>query len=325
MLLIETGTVLLLLLTAFWCPSIGSRWFGRVEDFLKAIAQRRVFSVALVGISALAFRLTILPLVPIPCPGVPDEFGYLLASDTFAHFRLTNPPHPMWIHFENLSEIQQPSYASKYFPAQGLFLAAGQVFFGHPFWGVCISIALMCAAICWMLQGWVSDIWALIGGLLAVIRLGSFSYWSNSYWGGAVAAFGGALVLGALPRVQVGHRIRNALSLGIGLAILEASRPYEGLLLSVPVLCVLLYRSFREHQVSWAKSASEILLPLALCGVISTAAMGYYCWRVTGKPWLTPYQVAQDTYYPTPLFAWQPLRKMPHYNHAAFLAGFENW
>src|SRR5438034_9017722 len=102
----------------------------------------------------------------------------------------------------------------------------------------------MCSAICWMLQGWLSDGWALLGGFLAVLRFGVLGYWANSYWGGAAGAIGGALVVGALPRMQSSHRVRDAMIMGFGLVVLANSRPYEGLVLSLPVavaLCVWLF------------------------------------------------------------------------------------
>ena len=278
-------------------PGVGGRWFRKAETFLGRIARRRFFCVAAVGLAVVLVRVALLPILPIPAPIVHDEFSYLFAADTFASGRLTNPTHPMWVHFETVHISSQPTMFSKYFPGQGLFMAFGQVVFGHPWYGVVLSVAVMCGAILWMLQQWVSPGWALFGASLLAIRMGVTSYWMNSYWGGAVAAIGGALVWGALPGVLRG-RARYALILGIGLIVLANTRPLEGALVSLPAAVLWAARFFRLAQGQRGAWLLRSAGPIAALLIVGAAGMTYYNWRLTGDPLLPP-QRAHDSHYAT--------------------------
>src|SRR5664279_4067614 len=212
LMMLEGGLTLIAAAVAFGWPRLGSGFFSRIERAVGQLARRRGLAVAVVGFTALLLRLAILPVCPVPHPFVPDDFSFLLAANTFASGRLTNPTPAMWIHFESFHINMQPTYMSMYFPAQGLLMAAARVLTGHPWYGILCMSALMCAGICWMLQAWLPPTWALLGGMLAVLHLGLFSYWVNTYTGGGlISACGGALILGALPRFLKHPRLRYTL------------------------------------------------------------------------------------------------------------------
>jgi hypothetical protein len=295
----------------------------RLLRFFRRLALRRKLSVALVGTSVLAIRAALIPILGIPQPRYNDEFSYLLAGDTFAHGRLTNPPHPMWVHFESFHIIQQPTYMSMYAPAEGIVLAVGQRL-GHPWIGQMMVTALMCSALCWMLEAWLPPAWALLGGVLAVFRLGLLSYWMNTYWSGSVIVLGGALVMGALPRLKRQARLQDAWLMALGLVILANSRPYEGLIFSLPVAGAMLIWFFGKKRPPAKLAVCRVILPMALVLSLGAVATGYYYYRVTGSPLRMAYQVNRSTYAMAPYFLWQTPRPEPQYHHPV-MRDFYRW
>jgi hypothetical protein len=287
---------------------------ARAFAIYQGIANRSWLACMLPCILSLVLRAALLPWLPVPQPSIHDEFSYLLAADTYASGRLTNPPHPFWQHFESFHILQQPTYASKYPPMQGLVLAFGQRFFHQPWIGVFLSTGLMCSAICWMLRGWIAPAWALLGGLVMLVQFGVLSYWMNSYWGGAVPAIGGALLLGALPRIARDRRFANAFPFALGLVILMNSRPYEGLALGFSATLALLWW-LRKSEVSPAVAIRRIAAPVLAVLLIAGAGMTYQNYRVTGHALELPYQVHDRQYAAATTFRWAPLRMDISYRH----------
>jgi hypothetical protein len=305
-----------------WSPKASRRVLWR----LARLAQKKALTVALLFLAVIFIRIAVLPLLPVPVPGIHDEFSYLLMADTFAHGRLANPTHPMWISFESFHVNWFPTYSSKYPPGQGAVLALGQLLW-RPWAGVVLSVGAMCAAILWMLLGWVPPRWALLGGALAALKFSIASYWINSYWGGAVAATGGALVLGAMPRLVRHAKIRDALLLGPGLAILANSRPYEGFLFSIPVAVWLVWWLVGKTKspVTLRTRLTCVLLPLAGVLALTVAFMGFYNKRLTESALLFPHVLNSRIYGTAGLFLWDHPKPPMLYNNDQFEDFYNGW
>jgi hypothetical protein len=274
-----------------------------IERKFSRFARRKRLAIGAIGAITILVRLALLAWLPVPQPKVHDEFSYLLAADTFAHGRLANPPHPLWIFFDTFHVLQHPTYASMYPPAQGMALAIGRLF-GQPWIGVLLSVAAMCMAFTWMFQGWMPPDWALLGGVLIWARFGIFSYWMNSYWGGAVAATGAALVLGALPRIWDHRHTHDAIIFGLGAGILAISRPVEGATFFIPLGAALLWWALRMDAAARVAAMKRIVLPVAAILVCAVGFVAFYNWRVTGSPVVFPHFIEQQEI-TTAIFLWQ--------------------
>ena len=313
-------------LLAIFFPRVMPRVFHAIESFFSRLAERKALALVAVFLIVIGVRPALLRYLPVPVPGIHDEFSYLLLGDTLAHGRLANPPHPMRISFESFHVNWFPTYSSKYPPGQGAILALGQLL-GHPWIGVLFSAATMCVAILWMLQAWLPARWAFLGAALVALKFGIASYWINSYWGGAVAATGSALVLGAMPRIIRRARTLDALLLGLGIAILANSRPYEGLLFCIPVTGWFLWWLARktESPVPPRTRVVRIFAPLAVLLALTISFIGYYNWRLTGNALLFPHVLNTHTYRTTGLFLWDHPKDPLEYHNQQFEDFYNGW
>lgn len=312
---------------ALWPNSRLNRRIHAAASAFARVGQRRRLAASLLFISVFAVRLTLLPFLPVPTPGIHDEFGYLLQADTFCHGRLANPTHPMWRSFETFHVNFFPTYASMYPPAQGAFLAVGELV-GQPWFGVLVSDALMCAAIYWALCAWIPPRWAFLAGWLAALKLCVTTYWINGFWGGAAGAIGGALALGALGRILRRPSVNSAIVLGMGIILLANSRPLEGLIFCVPMAAVFLWwlaGKIRAAAGTPKARLQKVLIPVLLLTAANLAFIGYYNWRLTGNPYEFPEQMNLQQFDVGSIFLWQEPEPPREYNNEQFEDFYNRW
>ena len=257
--------------------SLSAAWSSATEReferWLAAVARRRRLSVLLCFTTVMVVRAALLPVMPAPAAGVSGRF----------QLSCSRP-------------IPSPTGDSRIHPIRcGLISRLSTSFFSRRMLRCIRRLrdCYYCRARCWSsVCGRVVQPWTHVcGDLLDAARLdatrmgaarrpaarapvGIFSYWANSYCGGAVAAIGGALVLGAWPRIVRAAPARCAV-LGLGLAILANSRPYEGFILACQC-CVAFSVDAGKRRPPHEVILPRVVLPVFLLLTMTGGAMGYY-------------------------------------------------
>lgn len=251
-----------------------------------------------------------------PLPLAHDEAALLLAGETLAQGRLTNPAHPQWEFFEAFHVLHHPTRQAKYPPGQALVLALGYRL-GHPLVGVWLVLAGWGAATFWALRPLAGPGWAAGLAVLVVAQAGYHQHFFHQYFGGGLFGLAGSLVFGSVVRLVRGESPpRDGLGHGLGLALLSLVRPFEGLVFALPGLVGEAVWAWRRRDLrDLARRWLGLLGPVVV-------ALGFQAWynaAVTGTGWQFPYYVYNREYLAAaPDFCWMEARPSPPARHAEF-------
>lgn len=285
---------------AAWLLMLGGLIYGKRTDrppgflarVLDVVTARPAAAIAGAAALSFAINLTFAATVRWPFPAVQDEFSYLLASDTYARFRATNPTPDLAESFDTHYVLFEPTYQSKYPPGQGLALAVGEVLTGEPAVGLFLSTAAAAAATCWLAWAWLTPRWALAATLAFVCNDNLMMWWGQTFWGGSAAYVGGALLFGATRRIVGGDhptRIVDGVWAGAGLVVLANTRPFEGLVASVLPTLTLAGWAVKEAVRGRAGGAAKVAAACLVIGGVGAGAMAGYHTAVVGSWWRSPY------------------------------------
>jgi hypothetical protein len=163
---------------------------------------------------------------------------------------------------------------------------------------------VLCVATYWALRVWIGPRYAFVAALLAIVRFGLFSFWVNSYCGGAFTALGGLLLLGGYKRLVDRPAIAAGAWVGAGAFILMTTRPFEGLLFAAPFGVALI--------VAFVKARRQGRRPMLIAGIVASlfvagggALTVAHDTAVTGDWKLAPYTLYRQTTAETPPFIFE--------------------
>jgi hypothetical protein len=291
---------LLMLLSAVLIAKYPIGLFAKFENFAGKIADRPYLSAALIAGAATGARLALSPFLGIPQPIVADEASLMLQAKTYFGGHLANHVN-LLPDFESVYVLLSPTYASMYPVLRSLPLFIGFCLGIGAWGGVLLSMVALTIAVYWMVREWINAKYAFIAALIVIIRYGLFSFWVNSYWGGAFTGLGGVLLLGGFKALRSRPNLLNGAMIGLGVFILMTTRPYEGMFYAAPFGAALVVQFIRSTTLQ----RKSLISPGLAAAVLVAAGFGLtlaHDEAVTGDWKVSPYLLYRQTVGQVPAF-----------------------
>src|SRR5262249_22105034 len=118
---------------------------------------------------------------------------------------------------------------------------------------------------------------------------------------------------------------RDSLLMGLGMAVLANTRPYEGMIVSVLSIGMLFTMIIGSPGREWGVALRRIASPAALVLALTFAWIGYFNLPVTGPILPMPELLGKKQYAQAPIFFWQHPNAVTQYNHREMQNFYANW
>lgn len=251
------------------------------------LLERRWFPVVIGLITAVFFAIVWGGLNQVAV--IHDEAAYLLQARLYASGHWTAPGLPMPEFFEQYHVLVTPVLTPKYFPGHAIMLVPG-IWLGLP--GLMPVLMLgLCGALTFEVSRRLTNPWVgLIAWLLWMTAPGVVSFMSTYLSESTSSAFWMLGWLGLLLWLEDGKQrwlVMVAVSIGIGFL----TRPLTMLVFAIPIGIVVLVRVARRS--TW----SELIVPFGI-GFAFLGIWLLWCWRTTGNPLHTPWEIYRREYIP---------------------------
>ncbi len=319
-------------------------WFGsktkphvetRLAGCFRALLLAGIVAGTSWGISALvgASQISLEPhfkekiaLKELP-PALHDEYSYLFQAQTFLAGRVAFPiAENLPGLFDQMHVLNDNGiFASRYFPGTGLwmmpFVALEKPYWGHWFAGS------LCAAFVFLIGRELGgNSVGLVAGLLTAVSPGVLTF------GQLLLAHHPTLVgltffVWMFLRMMRTCSYSNAILAGIGLAFAMLCRPMTAASVGLPFGLWLLYWWMKgSKNEAWnIKRRSLLLASLGLPLFLGIGSILVYNTKLTGNPWVMPYQLYTDIYTPRHVFGFNNVERAKGNTSTKIIENYDNW
>ena len=314
-------------LQMWWGAGVDSPWSVRATILIAATSL------------AMCYRVAVMPVGDreqhhfgdLP-PAYHDEYSYLFQTQTYLAGRLSSPSHPTAARlFDQMHVVNEGQFASRYFPATGLFVAPW-LWLGWPILGHWLAGAATAVLVFGIGRELSNNGTGFVAGMLTALSPGMalfgnlvlahhptllglvFFAWSFLRWlrrgfvcDAALAGIGLSWAMLCRPMTAAGF----ALPFGIVFVAILARRASEGQGLLVP--------RWRVGLV-WRP-----LLAMALPLIVGFVVLGIHNRAITGSVITSPYQVFNDIYTPRHVYGFNNVVRGEQHLGPRVLDHYDRW